>query len=49
VYKLGADGKIASVPGAGGLTPMDASEEAHRRETEYAYSWYKNIVDDIFM
>lgn len=49
VYKLGADGKIASVPGSGGLTPMDASEEAHRRETEYAYSWYKNIVDDIFM
>ena len=48
VYKLGADGKIAGVPGAGGLTPMDASEEAHRREVEYAYSWYKNIVDDIF-
>mgnify|MGYP003572795298 FL=1 len=49
VYKLGADGKIVGVPGSGGLTPMDASEEAHRRETEYAYSWYKNIVDDTFM
>ena len=49
VYKLSADGKIVGVPGAGGLTPMDASEEAHRREVEYAYSWYKNIVDDIFM
>ena len=49
VYKLGADGKIVGVPGSGGLTPMDASEEAHRRETEYAYSWYKNIVEDIFM
>jgi len=48
VYKLGADGKIVGVKGAGGLTPMDASEEAHRREVEYAYSWYKNIIDDIF-
>jgi sulfide dehydrogenase [flavocytochrome c] flavoprotein subunit len=49
VYKLGADGKIASVPGSGGLTPMDASEEAHAREVEYANSWYKNIVNDSFM
>lgn len=48
VYKLGADGVIAEVPGAGGLTPMDASEEAHRREVEYAYSWYDNIVNDVF-
>jgi sulfide dehydrogenase [flavocytochrome c] flavoprotein subunit len=48
VYKLGADGKIASVPGSGGLTPMDASPEAHEREVEYAYSWYENIVSDIF-
>ena len=48
VYKLGADGNIVGVPGSGGLTPMDASEEAHKREVEYAYSWYKNIVDDIF-
>jgi sulfide dehydrogenase [flavocytochrome c] flavoprotein subunit len=48
VYKLGADGKIASIPGSGGLTPMDASEAAHKREVEYAYSWYNNIVKDIF-
>ena len=49
VYKLGADGKIASVPGSGGVTPMDAPEDAHKREVEYAYSWYTNIVRDIFM
>ena len=43
------DGKtIAGVKDAGGLTPMDASDEAHRREVEYAYSWYDNIVLDIF-
>ncbi len=49
VYKLGADGKIAEVPGSGGLTPMDAPEWAHKREVEYAHSWYKNIVKDSFM
>jgi len=49
VYKLGADGVITSVPNSGGLTPMDASEEMHKREVEYAHSWYKNIVHDIFM
>lgn len=48
VYKLGKDGKIAEVPNSGGLTPMDASPEAHAREVQYAYSWYDNIVHDIF-
>ena len=38
-----------SVPGSGGLTPMDASEAMHAREVEYAHSWYKNIVHDSFM
>lgn len=48
VYRLSEDGtSIASVEG-GGVTPMDASEEAHRREAEYAYSWYNNIVHDTF-
>ena len=49
VYKLGADGKIAEVPGSGGVTPMDAPEWAHKREVEYAHSWYRNIVQDSFM
>jgi sulfide dehydrogenase [flavocytochrome c] flavoprotein subunit len=48
VYKLGADGKIASIPGSGGLTPMDATEASHRREVEYAHSWYANIINDSF-
>ena len=49
VYKIGADGKIAEVPGAGGLTPLDAPDWAHKREVEYAESWYKNIIKDSFM
>ena len=49
VYRLSEDGgTIESVKDSGGLTPMDASAEAHRREVEYAYSWYDNIVFDIF-
>ncbi|KAA6185641.1 twin-arginine translocation signal domain-containing protein [Thiohalocapsa marina] len=49
VYKLSEDGStIAGVEGAGGLTPMDAPDFALAREVEYAYSWYNNIVHDIF-
>jgi len=49
VYRLNeAENLIAKVKGSGGLTPMDASAEARRREVEYAYSWYNNITKDIF-
>jgi sulfide dehydrogenase [flavocytochrome c] flavoprotein subunit len=49
IYKLSADGStIDTVPGSGGLTPMDAPDFALAREVEYAYSWYHNIVHDIF-
>ena len=49
VYRLSEDGKtIASVKDAGGLTPMDASPAYHKREVEYAESWYVNITRDIF-
>lgn len=41
-------GKIIKVPGAGGLTPSDASEEMRKREMDYAHSWFKNIIADIF-
>lgn len=47
VYRLAEDkSKIAKV--AGGLTPSDASDEMLAREVEYAYSWYNNIVADMF-
>ncbi|NEX19371.1 FAD-dependent oxidoreductase [Thiorhodococcus mannitoliphagus] len=49
VYRLSEDGsEIASVPDSGGLTPMDAPDWALAREVAYAYSWYNNIVHDIF-
>ena len=47
VYRLAEDGsKITKV--SGGLTPMDASIEHHRREVENAYSWYNNITAGAF-
>ena len=47
VYRLADDrSKIAKV--AGGLTPGDASADALQREVQYAYSWYDNIVADMF-
>jgi sulfide dehydrogenase [flavocytochrome c] flavoprotein subunit len=49
IYKLSAEGKIAAVPGSGGVSPMDASPEARKREVTYAYSWYDNVVHDAFM
>ncbi len=49
VYRLNeAENLITPVEGSGGLTPMDASAEARRREVEYAHSWYNNITADIF-
>lgn len=48
VYQLGADGAIAGVKGAGGLTPADASDEMLKREVAYAHSWFKNITADTF-
>lgn len=48
VYRLGDDGKIASVEGAGGLTPGDASEEMLKREVTFAHSWFQNITHDTF-
>jgi sulfide dehydrogenase [flavocytochrome c] flavoprotein subunit len=49
VYRLSEDGQtIAGVEGAGGLTPIDASDETHAREVQYAFSWFDNITADIF-
>jgi len=49
VYRLSEDGKtITPVKGAGGLTPIDASPEDHKREVLYAHSWFTNITGDAF-
>lgn len=42
--------KIVSVQGAGGLTPSGDgfNAENRKREVQYAYSWFNNIVADTF-
>jgi sulfide dehydrogenase [flavocytochrome c] flavoprotein subunit len=41
-------GKIIKVKGSGGLTPSKYNKDMREREQQYAYSWYNNIVSDIF-
>lgn len=49
VYRLSEDGKsIDVVKNSGGVTPMDASPEQHKREAHYAQSWYVNITREMF-
>lgn len=42
------NGTIIKKPGAGGLTPEDASDEMRKREAAYAQTWFNNITHDIF-
>jgi sulfide dehydrogenase [flavocytochrome c] flavoprotein subunit len=46
-YLDAASNTIEDVPGAGGVSPMDASPEVRRREVSYAHSWFKNVIDDM--
>jgi sulfide dehydrogenase [flavocytochrome c] flavoprotein subunit len=47
VYRLSEDqSEIKSV--SGGVTANDASPDTLQREVQYAYSWYDNIVADMF-
>lgn len=48
VYRLNPEtGAIESIPDSGGVTPMDASPEARKREVSYAHSWFKNVISDM--
>ena len=47
VYRFNeAENLIAPVKGAGGLSPMDASDEYRKREVDFAHGWYNNIRID---
>jgi sulfide dehydrogenase [flavocytochrome c] flavoprotein subunit len=47
VYKLSAEG-IVEIPGSGGFTPIDASDDQLNQEALFARGWYNNIVNDIW-
>jgi sulfide dehydrogenase [flavocytochrome c] flavoprotein subunit len=42
-------GKITSIKGSGGLTPVKSSAYTLRAEAEYGYSWLKNITTEAFL
>ena len=48
VYRLGEDGLLQGVRGAGGLSPTDATAQQRAQEAGYAQGWYKSIVADSF-
>ncbi|MDA1132019.1 MAG: NAD(P)/FAD-dependent oxidoreductase [Proteobacteria bacterium] len=48
VYRLNAEGAIAGVEGAGGVSPGDANAEFRKMEAEYARGWYASITSDMF-
>jgi sulfide dehydrogenase [flavocytochrome c] flavoprotein subunit len=48
VYRLGEDGVLAGVKGAGGLSPADGSSLLRQQEAGYARGWYDSIVADSF-
>jgi len=48
VYRLGEDGQLQGVKGAGGLSPANASAQQRSQEAGYAAAWHKGIVADSF-
>lgn len=48
VYRIGEDGTITAVAGAGGVSPAGASPAFRNREAEYARGWYASITADIY-
>ncbi|MCG7905121.1 MAG: FCSD flavin-binding domain-containing protein [Candidatus Thiodiazotropha taylori] len=50
VYTLDkSSNTILPIKGAGGLSPMNASDQQRKREVSYAHSWFANLIDDMMM
>ncbi len=47
-YRTDADGTLVSIEGAGGTSPLGASEDVRAAEFAYAESWYENITEEMF-
>jgi sulfide dehydrogenase [flavocytochrome c] flavoprotein subunit len=48
VYALDrANNMIEPIKGAGGLSPLDASNAQRKREVSYAHSWFRNVINDM--
>lgn len=47
VYKP-TNGQLADIPGAGGVSPLDAADEFRAREALYAEGWFRTITAETF-
>jgi len=47
VYKP-ADGVLADIQGAGGVSPIEAPREARTLEAQFAEGWFKTITAEVF-
>jgi sulfide dehydrogenase [flavocytochrome c] flavoprotein subunit len=47
VYKP-ADGLLADIQGAGGVSPLDAPRSARELEAQFADGWFKTITSEVF-
>jgi hypothetical protein len=43
-----ANGLLADVPGAGGISPLDADAGFRAQEAHYAEGWFATITHDVF-
>jgi sulfide dehydrogenase [flavocytochrome c] flavoprotein subunit len=43
-----ANGLLTDVPGAGGVSPLDAPRSARAQEAVYAEAWFKTITSSVF-
>ena len=43
-----ANGQLADVEGAGGVSPLDAPRSIRALEATYAEAWFKTITDEVF-
>jgi hypothetical protein len=43
-----ANGLLADVPGAGGVSPLDAPNSVRAQESAYAEAWFKTITHGVF-
>jgi sulfide dehydrogenase [flavocytochrome c] flavoprotein chain len=42
------DGLLTDVPGAGGVSPLDAPKSVRSQEATYAEAWFKTITSGVF-
>jgi len=38
------NGAISAVPGAGGVSPLNAGADFRRREADYARAWHASVL-----